>query len=74
MARGSTLLPARPLPGVVVIAANALAATLWQVAHPADGLVAAYRRDPSLSIVGVDDFTATLTRLLAATCAGLARR
>lgn len=58
----------------VVTAANALAATLWQVAHPADGLVAAYQREPSLSIVGVGDFTTTLARLLTATCVGLAQR
>jgi AcrR family transcriptional regulator len=56
----------------VVIAANALAATLWQVTHPADALAAAYQHDPSFLIVGVGDFTATLARLLAATSVGLA--
>lgn len=56
----------------VVTAANALAATLWQVTHPGAELAAAYRADASLSIVGPGDFTPTLTRLLAATCAGLA--
>jgi hypothetical protein len=44
------------------------------VAHPADGLVATYQREPSLSIVGVGDFTATLARLLTATCVGLAQQ
>jgi AcrR family transcriptional regulator len=58
----------------VVLAADALAATLWQVAHPADALAAALQRDPSLSIISITDFTGTLIRLLTATCAGLAQQ
>jgi AcrR family transcriptional regulator len=56
----------------VVTAANALAATLWQAAHPSAALAAAYEADPQLAAVRVDDFRATLARLLAATCTGLA--
>jgi AcrR family transcriptional regulator len=56
----------------VVTAANALAATLWQAAHPSPALAAAYEVDPQLAAVRVDDFRTTLTRLLAATCTGLA--
>ena len=56
----------------VVTAANALGATLWQVAHPSAAVAEAYRASPGLAAVRVDDFQATLTRLLAATCTGLA--
>jgi AcrR family transcriptional regulator len=56
----------------VVTAANALAATLWQVTHPAAGLREAFEAEPGLSLVPPRDFQATLARLLAATCEGLA--
>jgi hypothetical protein len=55
----------------VVTAANALAATLWQVTHPAAGLRAAFEADPGLSLVPPREFQATVARLLAATCEGL---
>jgi len=55
-----------------VTAANALSATLWQVSHPSPELARAYQAEPGLALIQVDDFQATLTRLLAATCAGLA--
>lgn len=71
---------ARHVPGLneqqaldVVTAANALSATLWQVSHPSPALAQAYEADPQLALVQVDDFRTTLTRLLAATCTGLAR-
>jgi len=56
----------------IVTAANALAATLWQVTHPGTALRAALDSDPALALVGPGDFEKTLTRLLHATCAGLA--
>jgi hypothetical protein len=56
----------------VVTAANALAATLWQASHPSAALALAYEADPEIAAVRVDDFRQTLTRLLAATCTGLA--
>ena len=55
----------------IVTAANALAATLWQVTHPGAALRAALDSDPALALVGPGDFEKTLTRLLHATCAGL---
>jgi AcrR family transcriptional regulator len=60
--------------GDLVLATDALAATLWQVAHPAPSLAAARQRDPDLSAIDVSDFTSTLLRLLTATCIGLAPR
>ncbi|MEU3982870.1 TetR family transcriptional regulator [Streptomyces sp. NPDC026672] len=56
----------------IVLAADALAATLWQVAHPAQSLAAAQERNPGLTVITVTDFPGTLTRLLTATCLGLA--
>jgi AcrR family transcriptional regulator len=53
----------------VVTAVNALAATLWQVAHPPEALARAYADDPA--IAWALDFVPTLTRLLTATCVGL---
>jgi AcrR family transcriptional regulator len=55
----------------VVTAANALAATLWQVAHPPEALAQAYAEEQAIAPVWALDFGATLTRLLTATCAGL---
>jgi AcrR family transcriptional regulator len=56
----------------VVTAANALSATLWQASHPSPELTLAYQAEPQLALIQVNDFQATLTRLLAATCTGLA--
>jgi hypothetical protein len=55
----------------VVTAANALAATLWQVAHPPEALAQAYADEQAIAPVWALDFAPTLTRLLTATCAGL---
>jgi AcrR family transcriptional regulator len=55
----------------MVTAANALAATLWQVAHPPEALAQAYAEDPSIAPAWALDFGSTLTRLLTATCTGL---
>jgi AcrR family transcriptional regulator len=52
-------------------AAYALAATLWQIAHPPAALAAAYA-DGRVAAPDWDlDFVPALTRLLTATCAGL---
>ncbi|WP_052489176.1 TetR family transcriptional regulator [Streptomyces sp. 150FB] len=56
----------------IVLSANALGATLWQVTHPAKSLAAAQERDPDLMVIAVTDFTGTLLRLLTATCLGIA--
>jgi AcrR family transcriptional regulator len=55
----------------MVTAANALAATLWQVAHPPEALAQAYAEDPTIAPTWALDFVPTLTRLLTATCVGL---
>jgi AcrR family transcriptional regulator len=55
----------------VVTAANALAATLWQVAHPPGPLAQAYADDPAIAPTWALDFVPTLTHLLTATCTGL---
>jgi AcrR family transcriptional regulator len=55
----------------VVTAANALAATLWQVAHPPEALARAYADDPGIAPAWALDFIPTLAHLLTATCAGL---
>jgi hypothetical protein len=55
----------------VVTAANALAATLWQVAHPPEALARVYADDPTIAPTWALDFVSTLTRLLTATCVGL---
>jgi AcrR family transcriptional regulator len=66
------------LPGIgphgaldIVTAANALAATLWQVAHPPEALARAYAQDQTIAPNWALDFVPTLTRLLTATCIGL---
>jgi AcrR family transcriptional regulator len=66
------------LPGIgpagaldIVTAANALAATLWQVAHPPEALAKAYAEDQTIAPTWALDFAPTLTRLLTATCVGL---
>jgi AcrR family transcriptional regulator len=56
----------------IVTAANALAATLWQTAHPPEALTRTYADDPTITPTWALDFLPTLTRLLTATCIGLA--
>lgn len=55
----------------VVLAANALAATLWQVSHPPEALMLAYAEEPAIARTASIDFAPTLNRLLSATCHGL---
>ncbi len=55
----------------ILTAANALAATLWQVAHPPEALALAYADDPTMAPTWALEFAPTLTRLLTATCVGL---
>ncbi|WP_327238318.1 TetR/AcrR family transcriptional regulator [Streptomyces sp. NBC_01317] len=55
----------------VVTAANALAATLWQVAHPPGALARVYAEDPAVAPSWAVDFVPTLTRLLTATVVGI---
>lgn len=56
----------------LMTAANSLAATLWQVCHPAPALAAIYRREPDLGHVAAD-FAPLLRRLITATANGLAQ-
>jgi len=55
-----------------VTAATALAGWLWQVAHPPQPLLQAYAEEPVAPPEWDVDFRPTLTRLLTATCVGLA--
>lgn len=55
----------------VVTATHALAASLWQVAHPPEALALAYAEDRTLAPTWALDFVATLTRLLTAACVGI---
>ena len=55
----------------LMTAANALAATLWQVCHPSPALAALYEQEPELGHLAAD-FAPILRRLLAATARGLA--
>ncbi|MBS9535752.1 TetR family transcriptional regulator [Mycobacterium sp. M1] len=68
----------RALPGLteqnaldLVLAAHSLAATLWQLANPPEGLADAYALDPEVPPDWNLDFRTALTRLLTATCIGL---
>jgi AcrR family transcriptional regulator len=68
----------KALPGIgtdgaldIVIAANAIAATLSQVAHPPEALARAYADDQTITPAWALDFARTLSRLLTATCVGL---
>jgi AcrR family transcriptional regulator len=56
----------------IVTATYALAGTLWQVAHPTEALTRVYAEDETLAPAWALDFLPTLTRLLTATCAGIA--
>lgn len=55
----------------VLLAAYSLAAPLWQIAHPPQGLADAYAEDAEVLPEWNLDFTSALTRLLTATCVGL---
>ena len=55
-----------------ITAANALAATLWQVTHPPEALARAYAEGRATPPDRNLEFLPALTRLLTATCAGLA--
>jgi hypothetical protein len=55
----------------ILTAANALAAPLWQVAHPPEALALAYADDPTIAPTWALEFAPTLTRLLTATCVGI---
>jgi AcrR family transcriptional regulator len=55
----------------VVTATDAIAATLWQVAHPPEALARAYSEESEIARTWNLDFAPTLTRLLTATCVGL---
>jgi AcrR family transcriptional regulator len=55
----------------VLLAAYSLAAPLWQIAHPPDGLRDAYAEEADVPPDWNIDFAPSLTRLLTATCLGL---
>lgn len=55
----------------LVRSANALAATLWQEAHPPAPLAATYAAEPQIARTAQMEFAPTLTRLLTASCIGL---
>ncbi len=55
----------------VLLAAYSLAAPLWQIAHPPEGLTDAYAEDAQVPPEWNLDFASALTRLLTATCVGL---
>lgn len=56
----------------ILVAAFSLAAMLWQVAHPPEGLDHDYQNDPGVPADWNLDFEPALTRLLTATCIGIA--
>jgi AcrR family transcriptional regulator len=66
-------LPALGRPGAldVLLAAYSLAAPLWQISHPPEGLPDAFTEEPELPSDWNVDFAPALTRLLTATCLGL---
>lgn len=66
-------LPALGRPGSldVLLAAYSLAAPLWQMAHPPQGLSDADAKEAAIPPDWNIDFTSALTRLLTATCVGL---
>ena len=55
----------------VLLAAYSLAAPLWQIAHPPEGLTDAYAEEPEVPVDWNLDFASALTRVLTATCIGL---
>ncbi len=54
-----------------LLAAYSLAAPLWQLAHPPQGLTDAYAEEPEVPPDWNLDFAPALTRLVTATCVGL---
>lgn len=58
----------------IVTAAFALAAMLWQFANPPEGLEHDFGAEPGFPDDWDTEFGSTLTRLLAATCIGYAKR
>ncbi|SKU20517.1 transcriptional regulator TetR [Mycobacteroides abscessus subsp. abscessus] len=56
----------------IVISSFALAAMLWQFAHPPKGLEHDFSNEPGIPDDWDTDFGSTLTRLLTATCIGAA--
>jgi AcrR family transcriptional regulator len=58
----------------ILVAAFSLAAMLWQVAHPPEGLSHDYSNEPGVPSDWNLDFEPALTRLLTATCEGIAAR
>lgn len=66
-------LPALGRPGAldILLAAYSLAAPLWQIAHPPEGLTDAFAEEPEVPPEWNLDFESALTRLLTATCLGL---
>jgi AcrR family transcriptional regulator len=54
----------------LIIAVIAMAATLWQAAHPAETVTRLYAEEPAMAHIGMD-FEPTLTRLIAALCNGM---
>jgi AcrR family transcriptional regulator len=54
-----------------LLAAYSLAASLWQIANPPEGLTDAYADEPGVPPDWNLDFASALTRLLTATCVGL---
>lgn len=55
----------------ILLAAYSLAAPLWQIAHPPEGLSDAYAGETEVPPDWNIDCTSALTRLLTATCPGL---
>jgi AcrR family transcriptional regulator len=55
----------------ILLAAYSLAATLWQIANPPEGLTDAYAEEAEVPPDWKLDFASALTRLLTATCVGL---
>lgn len=55
----------------ILVAAFSLAAMLWQVAHPPEGLDHDYQNEPGVPPDWSLDFEPALTRLLTATCVGI---
>jgi hypothetical protein len=53
------------------LAAYSLAAPLWQIAHPPQGLIDAVAEEPEVPLEWSLDLASALTRLLTATCVGL---
>ncbi|HUH68039.1 MAG TPA: TetR family transcriptional regulator [Mycobacterium sp.] len=55
----------------ILLAAYSLAAPLWHIAHPPEGLTDAFADDPGVPPDWNLDFASALTRMVTATCVGL---